>query len=83
MLGPWYDIAYRLPIMPNPFSAQAMQAMEEEVEAEQQLVTPKFMFVAQEPDLETVVEVSEESDVSSWSSASDSEFLHDSSATSA
>jgi hypothetical protein len=32
--------------MPNPFSAQAMQAMEEEVEAEQQLVTPKYMFVA-------------------------------------
>jgi hypothetical protein len=69
--------------MPNPFSAQAMQAMEEEVEAEQRLNSPKFMFVAQEPDLETVVEVSEESDVSSWSSASDSEFLHDSSATSA
>jgi hypothetical protein len=80
MLIPKDSIANRLPIAPNPYAMQPVQ--EEEVEFEQQPVVTKCMFVAQEPDLETVIEVEHESDTSWTSATSDSEFPHDSSATS-
>jgi hypothetical protein len=81
MLTPRDSIANRLPIAPNPYAVQPVQE-EEEVQIEQQPVITKCMFVAQEPDLETVIEVEHESDTSWTSATSDSEFPHDSSATS-
>jgi hypothetical protein len=65
MLNPRDSFTHLLPMLPDPY---AVQPVEEPVQVEQQPpVAVRATFAAQEPDLETVAEASQESDDSSAS----------------